>query len=389
MDRRLYSPDSNSDIIISTSDEKNIHFLNRGGLVIGSEGILESSNNVRFNRLSNDILEITSGNDPASEEEFSSDKGSLGIKSIIIGSNANQNNNVRIHRNANDSLQFVPGDDTTFEGNNSPNPLILGGMLLPGTIIAWLGGYFLDGNNSTYTNVLSTSDTASGANAYLNPLGWWVCDGSQVNVLGSPIFNTSGRFLPNLTDQRFLGGYTFGGDSGGSSSSAHTHQITPNVSVTSQPSFSLDGHYHSFGTLILSTESSTHGHNAGGFSVNSGNAGNHAHNYSFTNESGNDGVSSFNVECGNHTGYFYDISSAIHNHSFNFGSNSGDMSNSHTHNINGYVGNYSTGFYGDNTITATTITNLVLSNPTFTSSVASATENRPQYLDIFYIYRVF
>ncbi len=388
MERRIYSSYPSSDIIISPSDKKNVHFLNRGGLVIGSEEILESASNVRLNRLSEDILEITLGNDSASEEEFSANKGGLGVKSIVVGSYSNQNNNVRIHRNAKSSLQFVPGDDSTPEESNSSNPLVLPGMLLPGSIISWISGYFIDSNNGSFTSVLSLTNTVSGANSYLNPLGWWVCDGSAINVLESPIFDASGRHLPNITDERFLEGSNVGGSIGGDSSALHTHVISPSVSVTIQPSFSLSGHYHSRGNLYLNNDSG-HGHSAGGISTSAiSSAGSHSHGYGYDTQSGNDGNVGGNVEHGNHTGNLYGISSRYHSHSFSFGSNSAYVSNYHTHNINGSVG-YTPGSDGNNAISAIRSVDLVLNNLSFVSDNGTYTENRPKYLNNLYIYRVF
>ena len=90
-----------------------------------------------------------------------------------------------------------------------------------GTISPWMGGYFSGASNSGFTDVLG--NTVALANARLNPSNWYVCDGTALNMAGSPIFNGAGRYLPNLTDNRFIqGGLTCGGI-GGSSTMAHTH----------------------------------------------------------------------------------------------------------------------------------------------------------------------
>ena len=54
-----------------------------------------------------------------------------------------------------------------------------------GTIAAWVGGYFGDGLNGSFTNVLG--NTVAAANAYLNASGWYVCDGAAVNSASSAI----------------------------------------------------------------------------------------------------------------------------------------------------------------------------------------------------------
>ena len=42
-----------------------------------------------------------------------------------------------------------------------------------------------------------------------------MCDGSELNLPSSPIFNGAGRYLPNLTDDRFIQGDTAIGSTGG------------------------------------------------------------------------------------------------------------------------------------------------------------------------------
>lgn len=85
-----------------------------------------------------------------------------------------------------------------------------------GTIMAWSGGYFSNASNGSFTNVLGNS--VANANSYLNPRGFYVCDGAALNNSNSPIFNGASRFLPNLTDSRFLQGATSVGGIGGQNS---------------------------------------------------------------------------------------------------------------------------------------------------------------------------
>jgi len=91
--------------------------------------------------------------------------------------------------------------------------------------LAWVGCYFGDGGNGSYTRVLGSANTVAGANAYLNALNWYVCDGAAVNVSGSPIFDGAGRYLPNLTDDRFIMGDTVVGGLGGENTNSHTHAV--------------------------------------------------------------------------------------------------------------------------------------------------------------------
>ena len=100
------------------------------------------------------------------------------------------------------------------------------GNLLPaGSIIQYVPGYFADGSNGAYTNVQPSADTEAAVNTLLNPSGWYVCNGAALNLSGSPIFDGSGRYLPNLTDDRFVMGDTAVGTTGGANTQAHTHDF--------------------------------------------------------------------------------------------------------------------------------------------------------------------
>jgi len=100
-----------------------------------------------------------------------------------------------------------------------------------GTIVALIDGYFTDGSNGGFTSVtISLGDR------------WKLCDGSELNDSESPIFNGSGRYLPNLTDNRFLMGSTSPGTAGGSSDDTKLTGIT-------QPAFTYPNHHHHFGHL--------------------------------------------------------------------------------------------------------------------------------------------
>jgi len=90
----------------------------------------------------------------------------------------------------------------------------INGNVPEGSIIAWLPGYFTNGSNGGYTGIsIPLSDS------------WKKCDGVLFNDPSSRIFNGTGRYLPNLTDDRFLMGDITGsrGGTGGSSTMAHTH----------------------------------------------------------------------------------------------------------------------------------------------------------------------
>ncbi len=86
-----------------------------------------------------------------------------------------------------------------------------------GIIVAQIPGYFGNGSNGSYTAVSIPLKSK-----------WKRCDGSVLNDPLSVIFNGAGRYLPNLTDDRFLMGDTFatiGGIGGSNTFSAHKHQV--------------------------------------------------------------------------------------------------------------------------------------------------------------------
>ena len=108
-----------------------------------------------------------------------------------------------------------------------------------GAILAWCPGFFTDGSNGGYTNVLGAGNTVAQQNAYGNTAGWYICDGAAVNESISPIWNAAGRYLPNLTDDRFIQGdaAVLGeGASTGSNTMAHTHQVDPPATTSGAPS---------------------------------------------------------------------------------------------------------------------------------------------------------
>jgi len=92
-----------------------------------------------------------------------------------------------------------------------------------GSIVPFIGGYFANGSNGGFVNVLG-NDAAS-INSLVNGDGWYVCNGAELNLSGSPIYNGSGRHLPNLTDDRFIQGDTSAGAIGGSNASNHSHTV--------------------------------------------------------------------------------------------------------------------------------------------------------------------
>jgi len=91
-----------------------------------------------------------------------------------------------------------------------------------GSVIFFMGGYFTGPNNTgTFVNVLG--NTAAEVNAAVNQDGFYVQNGVECNVSGSPIFDGPGRYLPLVTDDRFIMGDTAAGGIGGTNTDSHVH----------------------------------------------------------------------------------------------------------------------------------------------------------------------
>jgi len=115
-----------------------------------------------------------------------------------------------------------------------------------GTIAAWNGGVFSSGNNEGFVDVLG--NTVDDANAYLNPQGWYVCDGSELNLPGSAKYDGAGRYLPNLTDEIFLMGHVEVGLVGGNNTAILDHSLVFPETSTQGYTLSisnLPAHFHS------------------------------------------------------------------------------------------------------------------------------------------------
>jgi hypothetical protein len=119
-----------------------------------------------------------------------------------------------------------------------------------GTITAWMGGYFTNGSNAGYTSVLGSSWET--INAYCNPKGWYVCNGAELNLGdGSPIFSAAGRYLPNITDDRFLMGDSAAGNIGGNNSVTHAHTQTEHSHTMAHTHTIAHTHNTSAFTLLI------------------------------------------------------------------------------------------------------------------------------------------
>jgi len=224
-----------------------------------------------------------------------------------------------------------------------------------GSIVSYSPGYFTNGSNGGFTRVGPATNTVAGVNSYL-PGNWRVCDGSALNDPDSPIWVGASRFLPNLTDSRFLMGSTAAGTTGGANTVPHTHSVTSNVTVSAQPTFTVPDHYHGKGTLNITS------------------SGAHTHTYSTTTPQYITAGTAWTD-----TGTGYDSYTATMN-----------SSGAHTHPSSNFAGSVGStgGANGDVDFAATRTTNVALANAAVTSEAASDSENRPLHLTAFYIIRV-
>lgn len=205
-----------------------------------------------------------------------------------------------------------------------------------GSIVAYNPGYYTDGSNGTFTVVGPAGNTVADVNTYL-PANWRVCDGSALNDASSPIWNAAGRYLPNISDDRFLMGATAAGSAGGANTMAHTH--------------SVPAHHHAMGTGadLAIAASGSHSHPAGtwAWSHTAGTAGTPRPYRGDNNTSSSDTPGSCPTATATHTHASSDFS--------------------------GRIGLVTGGVDG---------------NAAMTSGAASNDENRPSYLSTFYIVRV-
>jgi len=132
-----------------------------------------------------------------------------------------------------------------------------GGNAKDGMIVPFCPGYFGDGGNGSYQYVLGSANTVAGANAYLNPLGWYVCDGAVPNEGDSAIWDQAGRYLPNLTDDRFIMGDTVAGGTGGSNTNSHTHDVDCPNTESGGPSATVEVNYDG-GATAKANDTHTH-----------------------------------------------------------------------------------------------------------------------------------
>lgn len=121
-----------------------------------------------------------------------------------------------------------------------------------GAVIPFIGGYFTNGSNAGFTNVIG--NTASAINTLYNADGFYVANGAACNVPGSLVYDGAGRYLPNLTDDRFLMGDTAAGTIGGTATHQHsTGSFTLTTTEIPSHTHAINGTGTGGGTLLPQT----------------------------------------------------------------------------------------------------------------------------------------
>jgi hypothetical protein len=153
--------------------------------------------------------------------------------------------------------------ETLDSGDNNQIGALLQGRASPipvGVVMPFIGGYFTSGANGGFTDVLG--NTPAAVNATVNANGFYVCDGAALDHPMSPIYNGAGRYLPNLTDDRFLMGDTAAGVVGGDNDMVHTHTIAHTHTITHTHTFAhthyID-HTHATGDAIAGASTAAYG----------------------------------------------------------------------------------------------------------------------------------
>jgi len=127
--RRIESPDLNSDIELAPSGTKRAKVSNHGGIIIGSNN--SDADNVKLHRAATDKLEIVIGSDTTAEGTPvpPANLANLGMKGIavnevtasesIIGTSATTSNNIKLRRGGPGDLEIVTADEGSSEGVES------------------------------------------------------------------------------------------------------------------------------------------------------------------------------------------------------------------------------------------------------------------------------
>jgi hypothetical protein len=229
-----------------------------------------------------------------------------------------------------------------------------------GAIIAFKGGYFTNASNGGFTNVIGNDATT--INTRINTSGWYVCNGAACNVTGSPVYEGTGRYLANLTDNRYIQGSSSAGAIGGNNTMEHYHGMQHDHDIY---------HLHA----IPHTHTIVHTHTTGSLTLTTAQIPSHTHGYNST-----DGVASI-YESGDFYGHYGFTSSSAKS------TTAAGSGSSHNH---GATGGSSAANSGSSSAANSAGPSVVDSGVASTPNTGAATyaENRPRFLSCWYIEKV-
>lgn len=373
--------------------------------------IARDTSNTALVTSSNNILDIQNINDRANTIRIDLNTLGLFVNSISELANTSSNNISEIYDG--EVIKVPVGDSTNrpptppegsfrynsttkqFEGFNG-SWVGVGGVPV-GSVIPFMGGYFTNSLNRGFISVLGNN--ASEINSLLNSSGFYVCDGSACNVTISPIFNGSGRFLPNISDDRFIMGSTSIGETGGDNEYVHNHNMEHTHGITHTHTMS-----HTHNMNHTHTHSHVHYmrhyHGTSNHTLTASQIPSHAHThhnevwanvpgsaYRTTRTTGN-WCNTISHGRRGHIDTYATGSSGAHNHGNTGWGSNGDNTNGPN---NATSSGPSVSNTGDTNTSSTGNPNNTNTSSISTSSTSNSTnkENRPKFLSCIYIMRIF
>ena len=150
-------------------------------------------------------------------------------------------------------MPVILGIDYQLDQTNTA-PEVGGGSVPVGTISSLSPGYFTNTSNGGFTVTGPAGNSVADVNQWLadNYPGWAVCNGAEVEDENSPIWDSPGRYLPDLTNGRFASGATSAGVVGGantktlSSNNLPKHNHNENAATNN-----ADTHTHNFNNSTI------------------------------------------------------------------------------------------------------------------------------------------
>lgn len=119
-------------------------------------------------------------------------------------------------------------------------------LMPPGTILAWMEGYFTAGNNTGYTSTQSINYTNIKKNKTLNTF-YVLADGQ---VCMEPLSLFYNQIIPKINDDRFLmGSLSFGVVGGNNNLIDHKHETVGFTATLTMNSLYCFSHYHAASNL--------------------------------------------------------------------------------------------------------------------------------------------